>query len=106
MSQSIDRNEALAQIKAALKKRGLKFSVTGGRGTAWGWLHIDLLPSDYKKLAGDDSAINSRLGLMNYKLGLTGHSSISIPSASDYYREYIDRANGITPTVTGTPYWD
>jgi hypothetical protein len=36
-----DRNPVLARIKAALKRRsGKVWSVTGGRGTAWGWLKI------------------------------------------------------------------
>lgn len=33
---SNDRNNAIAQIKAAFKARGLRYSVTGGRGTSWG----------------------------------------------------------------------
>lgn len=30
----------------------------------------------------------------------------SIPNASDYYREYIDRAEGREPSAVGVPYWD
>jgi hypothetical protein len=102
---SIDRNDAIAQIKAAFKARGMKFSVTGGRGTAWGWISIDLLPADYKKLSPDERT--AKLGELNDAIGKSGHhSSISIPSSSQYYREYIDRASGIEPTVIGEPYWD
>lgn len=43
---NIDRNEAIKTIKAALKARsGKSWSVTGGRGTAWGWIKISVPPS-------------------------------------------------------------
>jgi hypothetical protein len=42
---SIDRNDAIKRIKSALKKRsGKDWSVTGGKGTAWGWIEIDAPP--------------------------------------------------------------
>jgi hypothetical protein len=31
---------------------------------------------------------------------------VSIPASYDYRREYIDRAEGRTPSVIGKPYWD
>jgi hypothetical protein len=31
---------------------------------------------------------------------------VSIPVGLDYYREYVDRAAGLTPSVVGVPYWD
>lgn len=31
---------------------------------------------------------------------------ISVPASSDYYQEYIDRAEGKAPSVIGQPYWD
>jgi hypothetical protein len=107
MSDYIGRNEAIAEIKAAFKKRGLKFSVTGGRGTAWGWIHIDLMPAEFKKLT--DEQIKVRYAELYTAIGMDRcrqQSSEGIPASSDYYREYIDRANGIEPTVIGVPYWD
>src|SRR5919106_1076456 len=39
--QMTDRDEAIRQIRAALRRRsGRAWSVTGGRGTAWGWITI------------------------------------------------------------------
>lgn len=39
------RDETIKAIKAALKKRsGKDWSVTGGRGTAWGWIAITAPP--------------------------------------------------------------
>jgi hypothetical protein len=103
-----NRNEVIAKIKAAFKARGLRYSVTGGRGTAWGWITIDLLPSVHKDLMHLDPVYRERAYL---KLGADlgkekGYTSESIPASSDYYREYIDRANGRTPSVIGEPYWD
>jgi hypothetical protein len=41
----ISRNEAIKAIRAALKRRtGKTWSVTGGRGSAWGWIRIDAPP--------------------------------------------------------------
>lgn len=45
-SLMIERNEAIARIKKALKARsGKVWSVTGSRGTAWGWITIDAPPA-------------------------------------------------------------
>jgi hypothetical protein len=42
----IERNEAIARIKKALKARsGKTWSVTGNKGTAWGWINIDAPPA-------------------------------------------------------------
>lgn len=41
-NKNVDRSEVTKFIKANLKKRtGRDWSVTGGRGTAWGWLRIE-----------------------------------------------------------------
>ncbi len=43
--QCTDRDEAIKAIRAALKRRtGRAWSVTGGRGTAWGWITITAPP--------------------------------------------------------------
>lgn len=41
----MERDETIAAIKTALKNRsGKPWSVTGGRGTAWGWISISVPP--------------------------------------------------------------
>ena len=41
----IDRNEANKRIRAALKRKtGKTWSVSGSRGTAWGWIDISSPP--------------------------------------------------------------
>ncbi len=44
--KTIDRDEAIARIRTALKRRsGKAWSVTGGRGTAWGWITVEAPPA-------------------------------------------------------------
>lgn len=101
-----DRDQTIAEIKAALKRRSkIRWSVTGGRGTAWGWIRINALPA---RLVGgnmtpeDQAKLGKLMGLDK-----PAHcQGISIPADSKYRQEHIDRANGRKPSVTGTPYWD
>ena len=127
---TIDRNEAIARIKAALKRRsGKAWSVTGGRGTSWGWITIDTAPArrtwawrlpdgmsdipenyeeyDTGKPGGHMSpAERAELGQL---LGLNGPVHIqgeSVAASHDYRLEYVDRAEGRPPRVIGQQYWD
>ena len=102
-----DRDATIARIRAALRRRtGMTWSVTGGRGTAWGWIRISSPPArhveyGYMSLA-DRATLGEALGLHR-----PVHSQgESIPSSGDYYREYVDRAEGRPPCRTGVPYWD
>ena len=126
----MDRNETIKRIKTALQRRsGKAWSVTGGRGTAWGWISIDAPPAratwshrlkagaimdrpeDYepydsgepgRNMSPTDQAELAKL------MGLESVSEqgISIPSSGDYYDEKLDRAEGRTPSKIGKPYWD
>jgi len=130
----MDRKATIREIRTALKERsGKPWSVTGGKGTAWGWLTIDAPPArrtwsnrplahnpggnlpgkenweeyDTGKPDGcmspDDRAELGRL------LGLDGpvhDQGVSIPAGGDYWQEYIDRAEGRKPEKCGVPYWD
>jgi hypothetical protein len=100
-----DRDEAIKAIKNALKARsGKAWSVTGGRGTAWGWITIQSPPSRRDSYGCMTDADREELGAL---LGVRVHAQgESIPAGSDYRREYIARAAGLTPAVVGTPYWD
>jgi hypothetical protein len=106
--RSMDRTAVCAAIKRHLKARtGITFSVTGGRGTAWGWLYIAatkqraadqwgrLTPSDAKVLA-------DALGLRDEYVG----DSVSIPAGSDWWTEYLQRAETGACTVRGERRWD
>lgn len=102
---SLDRDETIKRIRAALLKRsGKSWSVRGGRGTAWGWIKIDAPPRRCVDgaMTPDDMAELARLLGLKYV-----HSQgVSIPASSDYRQEYVDRAEGRPVSVFGKPYWD
>lgn len=125
-----DRNETIQRIKTALRQRsGKAWSVTGGRGTAYGWITIDARPQfrtwghrlkagavtdrpeDYEEydtgIPGRMSSPEDRAELARL-LGLDSvhHQGVSIASSSEHYWEYIDRAEGRPPTKIAQPYWD
>ena len=124
------RDEAIQAIRSALQKRsGKAWSVTGGRGTAWGWIRVDAPPArrtmrerlkadaigtrpeDYEMFdshqPGGSATPEDRAELASL-LGLetVHHQGVSIPASDDYRREYVDRAEGRTPSVIAQPYWD
>ncbi len=131
-TETITRDSAIADIRAALKRRsGKSWSVTGGTGTAWGWITIDAPPArrtarylakpgtsgnspeDYDKTRtdtgekggsiteGDAAELRALLGLDSVH-----HQGVSIPASHDYWIEYLDRAEGRAPSKIGKPYWD
>lgn len=128
--KSWTRDEAIKEIKSALKRRsGKLWSVTGGRGTAWGWITIDATPArktwGYRLKA--DAVNDWPESYEGYDTGEPGrtmtpadgeelakllgieaahHQGVSIASSNAYYQEYIDRANGRKPSVIAEPYWD
>ena len=127
-----DRNDTIKAIKTALQRRsGKQWSVTGGRGTAWGWISITApparrtagheltpgavdLPENYvvndnlfpaggaSMTTADRKELGELLGLDR----LSYDSGENVASQGNYYREYIDRAEGRTPSVIAQPYWD
>lgn len=102
----MDRNETIRQIKASLKARsGKAWSVTGGRGTVWGWITIEALPSERVECGYTSEADRATLAkLLDFD---TVHAQgISIPASNAYYQEYVDRAAGRTPSKIGQRYWD
>lgn len=103
----MDRDEAIKRIRTALRNRtGKAWSVTGGRGTAWGWITI-LSPPRRRDENGCMSEEDR--GLLGEALGLDSPvhcQGVSIPASGAYRQEYADRAEGRTPTAVGTPYWD
>ena len=94
-----------ATIRRLLRERsGMAWSVTLGRGTSYGWIHITAprnRRSDYDGMSQEDSATLARL---------LGHSRPmgpdSVAASYDYYAEYLDRAAGREPRVKGEFYWD
>lgn len=127
----MDRNEAIDRIRRALRARsGKAWSVTGGRGTSWGWIKIDAPPArrkhhfrvtnrtdergyperdEYLDAAAEFGhmapAERDELGQL-LGLGDVHHQGVSIPADRNYYEEYVARAEGRRVESFGTPYWD
>jgi len=105
-----DRNTAIKAIREALKERsGRSWSVTGGRGTAWGWITISAPPRRMEGMwmSAEDSAELMRL--LGRDLAASGREriqQITVPDAGDFRREYVARAQGREPEVIGQRYWD
>lgn len=127
----MERDEAIKRIKAALKRRsGKQWSVTGGRGTAWGWIKIDSMPSrctwkhrlkagaltsnpdDYEEYDSGQPeghmspAERAELGALLGKDGPSSFQGESIPASYEHRREYTARAEGQKPAAIAQPYWD
>lgn len=105
--ESIDRDDAIAKIRAALKRRSAKrWSVRGGRGTTWGWITIIAPPArrgEHDEMTDEDC---TELGEL-FGLDRPAHfQGIDVPASSAYRQEYVARAEGRQPDVIGTPYWD
>lgn len=94
-SRHIQRDEAIERIKAALKRRsGRSWSVTGGRGTARGWLNVTVPPKqriDGGMNADDCKALADLFGLPSP----VHFQGLSI--GPDERTWYVRRAEG-TPT--------
>ena len=127
----LTRNTVIKRIKTALQRRsGKAWSVTGGTGTAYGWLLINAVPArctchavlkpgaistrpaDYEEIdtgvpggymtIADRRELAALLGL-NEPVHCQGESVMSSHNA---YREYIDRAEGRVPGKIAEAYWD
>ena len=131
VDEDLSRAAVIARIKRALESRsGKRWSVTGGTGTAYGWLHIDVPPA---RRTWRDRPRPGATGLGTYAedwepydsgqpggsmspaeraelarlLGLDrADRYVMVAASHDYYREYIDRAEGRVPRKIATPYWD
>lgn len=111
-AECTDRDAVIAAIKALLQKRsGKAWSVTGGRGTAWGWITITAPPRrrDGVLMTVSDAAELHELLGMSYDPSPDADgrvASISVPASAAFRREYLDRAAGRTPRALANPYWD
>jgi hypothetical protein len=100
-----DRNETIEKVKAALQKRSKKqWSVTGGKGTGWGWIHISAPPKRLNNgfMTPEDGKELAKLLDLDH-VQLQYHS---VGASSAYRTEIVDRAEGRKPRTQGTPYWD
>jgi hypothetical protein len=105
IDQPVERDDVIKIIRAELKRRsGKTWSVTGGRGTDWGWITVTAPPArrtKYGSLNEEDQRELSDLLCTEVH-----HQGYTIPASHAYRTEAVDRARGITPATLGTPYWD
>ena len=103
-----DRDIAIARIKAALKRRtGHSWSVTGGRGTAWGWIEVTTPPAHQRKHGRTEMSRGECIALARV-LGLESvhNQGWSIPAGGDYRKDAVMRAEKGMSDVTPEQYWD
>lgn len=102
----MERNEAIKRIKTALESRShRKWSVTGGRGTTWGWLTITAPPKmreDGAMTPADCRALADLLG-MDRPVHPQGEN---VPASTKDWEWYIARAEGRKAGPKPEPYWD
>lgn len=107
---SVDRDAAIAAIRATLRTRsGKSWSVRGGRGTSWGWITVSAPPArrdGHGWMTNSDRIELAELLGLDPGSGMVDFQGLAIPASSAYRNEYIDRAEGREPEVIGTPYWD
>lgn len=107
LTDAPDRDETIAIIRVELRRRtGRTWTVEGGTGTAWGWITVTAPPKrrggKWGPMTGDDRRVLAdALGL-----AAVGDQGEQIPAQADYRVEYVARARGEKPAVTGTPGWD
>ena len=79
-----DRDTAIAEIRKALKERsGKVWSVTGGRGTGWGWVRIESPPR--RRVAHDtNEAYDATTVWGGDRQGLDGNGN----------KQYVERTDG------------
>ena len=78
----------------------LKAGATGNGGPRDYEFYDNGIPDGYMTEA-DRQELAVLLGLESVHI-----QGESIPAGLDYYREYLDRANGRVPTTFGKQYWD
>lgn len=96
--------DACKRIKAALQRRSDRtWSVTHGRGTAYGWITITAPPS--RRVNGDMNTTDRHALARLLNLARPcHHQGVKVPDSNDYRLECIARAQGRPPDVYGRPY--
>jgi hypothetical protein len=105
---SRDRNATIKLLRAVLKTRsGKAWSVTGDRGTAWGWITIKSPPARAADKWGSMTPEEAtELGKLLGTDRPVHHQGQTIPAAADFRHGIIQAALGRPVTVHGQQYWD
>lgn len=99
-----NRSEVTKMIKGFLKARtGRDWSVTGGTGTAWGWLRITAPKGrkvDFRATMEDQILLGLAMGCD------WPQESFSVASSDGHWLAALQRAAGLEVTGSEVPYWD
>ena len=100
------RDATITELRRLLKAAtGRTWSVTGGRGTAWGWITIHAPKARRDEFGNmtdaDREALTIALG-EGQTVHRQGHT---VPASSDHRAEVLRRAAGLDFTQA-RPYWD
>jgi len=107
MIATMTRREAITALRVALRRRsGRSWSVTGGTGTAWGWIRLSAPPSRCDEIGHMSKRDRIELAQLLGRDTPIGRQGYSIPASDDHWREYIARANGLKPDKIAEDYWD
>lgn len=101
-----DRNATIKSLRSVLKARtGRTWSVTGGQGTAWGWITIQAPPArqedGYYTSDEDREILALALGVDNVH-----RQGVSVPASPDHRREILEQAHGLLVSKGASQYWD
>lgn len=100
-----DRDATIQHIRQTLRHRsGRSWSVTGGKGTARGWITVQAPPA--RRTAHGSMSETDQQELSALLSTTVHHQGVLIPASREYRREYLERAEGRTPSALATPYWD
>lgn len=99
-----NRSEVTKMIKGFLKARtGRDWSVTGGTGTAWGWLRITAPKGrkvDFRATMEDQILLGLAMGCD------WPQEAFSVASSDGHWLAALQRAAGLEVTGSEVPYWD
>ena len=100
-----DRNTTITALRKVLKRRtGRTWSVTGGRGSSWGWITVNSPPArrdGYSITDEDGTLLMAAFGMEHHRPG-----TLTIPAGTAHRRVYLQRAHGVPRTFTAEQYWD
>jgi hypothetical protein len=107
-SEYRDRGVAITAIRAALRERsGKTWSVTGGRGTGYGFIDIQSPPARRAdEWTMTDVERSELAALLSLPRDMVGRDGVTVMASGDYREEYVARAQGRAPEMYGRAYWD
>ncbi len=97
------RDAVIKELRRLLKDRtGRTWSVTGGRGSSWGWISVSAPPKRREKFQLTEDDYATLRDIFGRMVGTTGYN---VPDSSDHRAEALRLAAGLE-AHHAEPYWD